>query len=577
MSTPTRSPSRTGTADTPPGPRGGDTRPAGTHTLLGRGGELTGPPVPAVPAACRLHNRSEVVEFGARCGLRISTTTPHVATAEDLLFVRSVLDGAGIGYLLVRGNHTRPVLAVNWADRQALRTALVAACADQPFYVKAVGTGRAPGLIADGTLSHTPAARILRLFRPRLEPVSGLRYGAEGAVQVELWSYTDDEIAAPAANALTRPVMARREAVPAVIERDGRSWPTVAGMFDLHPADVPFPIDLVFSWVDGSDTRWQVQRARRMRNYVVGDGDDSPARYRQINELKYALRSVHMYAPWIRRIFVATDSPRPAWLADHTRVIVVRSEEFFTDPSVLPTHNSHAVESQLHRIPGLAEHFLYANDDMFFGRAVAPQLFFTAGSVSRFIESGTRIGLGRNCPRRSGFENAARVNRVLAATTFRGDDHPSSRTHPGAAAPIGHGRDGRAVPPRVRRDRGQPVPGSGEHLGDELALPLLRPAHRPRRAAYRRQGPLRRHHHRCGPARTRSAAGEAEQGHVLPQRRQHPGGRPCGAHRDGDRVPRPLLPHPGPLGNRIPPLTGTPDPTRPIAGSPVGSAVTGRD
>ncbi|SEB69910.1 stealth family protein [Rhodococcus koreensis] len=418
MSTPTRSPSRTGTADTPPGPRGGDTRPAGTHTLLGRGGELTGPPVPAVPAACRLHNRSEVVEFGGRYGLRISTTTPHEATAEDLLFVRSVLDDAGIGYLLVRGNHTRPVLAVNWADRQALRTALVAASADQPFYVKAVGTGRAPGLIADGTLSHTPAARILRLFRPRLEPVSGLRYGAEGAVQVELWSYTDDEIAAPAANALTRPVMARREAVPAVIERDGRSWPTVAGMFDLHPADVPFPIDLVFSWVDGSDTRWQVQRARRMRNYVVGDGDDSPARYRQINELKYALRSVHMYAPWIRRIFVATDSPRPAWLADHTRVIVVRSEEFFTDPSVLPTHNSHAVESQLHRIPGLAEHFLYANDDMFFGRAVAPQLFFTAGSVSRFIESGTRIGLGRNCPRRSGFENAARVNRVLLQQRF---------------------------------------------------------------------------------------------------------------------------------------------------------------
>ncbi|MFV9452057.1 stealth family protein [Rhodococcus sp. NM-2] len=418
MSTPTRSPSRTGTPDTPPRPRGGDTRPAGTHTLLGRGGELTGPPVPAVPAACRLSARPEVREFGGRYGLTISTTTPHEATTEDLLFVRSVLDDAGIGYLLVRGNHTRPVLAVNWADRQALRTALVAACADQPFYAKTVGSGRAPVLIADGTLSHIPAARILRLFRPRIEPVSGLKYGAAGAVQVELWSYTDDEIAAPTANALTRPVMARREAVPAVIERDGRSWPTVAGMFDRHPADVPFPIDLVFSWVDGSDTRWQAQRARRMRNYVVGDGDDSPARYRQINELKYALRSVHMYAPWIRRIFVATDSPRPAWLAAHPRVTVVRSEEFFTDPSVLPTHNSHAVESQLHRIPGLAEHFLYANDDMFFGRAVAPQLFFTAGSVSRFIESGTRIGLGRNCPRRSGFENAARVNRVLLQQRF---------------------------------------------------------------------------------------------------------------------------------------------------------------
>ena len=79
-----------------------------------------------------------------------------------------------------------------------------------------------------------------------------------------------------------------------------------------------------------------------------------------------------MYAPWVRRIFIATDSERPAWLADHPKVTIVRSEEFFADTSVLPIHNSHAVEAQLHRIEGLAEHFLYSNDDMFFGRPVEP-------------------------------------------------------------------------------------------------------------------------------------------------------------------------------------------------------------
>ena len=55
----------------------------------------------------------------------------------------------------------------------------------------------------------------------------------------------------------------------------------------------------------------------------------------------------------------------------------MRSEEFFADTSVLPIHNSHAVEAQLHRIDGLAEHFLYSNDDMFFGRPVEPELFFS--------------------------------------------------------------------------------------------------------------------------------------------------------------------------------------------------------
>jgi len=85
---------------------------------------------------------------------------------------------------------------------------------------------------------------------------------------------------------------------------------------------------------------------------------------------------------------------------------------------VLPTHNSHAIESQLQHIPGLSEHFLYSNDDMFFGRPVAPDMFFSPGGLTRFIEATTRIGLGDSHPGRSGFENAARVNRRLLGDKF---------------------------------------------------------------------------------------------------------------------------------------------------------------
>src|SRR5690606_33028462 len=95
-----------------------------------------------------------------------------------------------------------------------------------------------------------------------------------------------------------------------------------------------------------------------------------------------------------------------------------RSEEFFADPSVLPTHNSHAVECQLHRVDGLSEYFLYSNDDMFFGRPVRPEMFFSPGGVTRFIEARTRIGLGPPDPERSGYENAARVNRALLKERF---------------------------------------------------------------------------------------------------------------------------------------------------------------
>lgn len=360
-----------------------------------------------------------VVRFQGRFALAITATTPHEAMVEDLLFLRAALDDARIGYLLVRGNDERPVIAIDQADRQALADALAGSCARHPFYSKTVDDQRRRAiLVADGALSLSAEARIFRLFRPRVELRSGLNYGASTGVQIELWSFADDKIVLPIENSLTRRTIRASEAVRGTVERFGLEWPTIENMFAYHASDIQFDIDLVFSWVDGSDRDWQQQRAKRMKGHVVGAGDDSSARFRQVDELRYALRSVHMYAPWIRRIFVATDSARPAWLADDPRVTFVRSEEFFADPSVLPTHNSQAVECQLHHIPGLAEHFLYSNDDMFFGRPVGPDMFFSPGGVSMFIEDDTRIGLGLNDDRRSGFENSARVNRRLLQDRF---------------------------------------------------------------------------------------------------------------------------------------------------------------
>jgi UDP-glucose 4-epimerase len=215
-----------------------------------------------------------------------------------------------------------------------------------------------------------------------------------------------------------RTTLPATEAVEGEVDLYGQTWPTLEGMFAEHASDISFDIDIVFSWVDGASLDWQRARAKRMESYVVGEGDSAEARFRQIDELKYALRSVHLFAPWIRRIFIVTDSPVPAWLDEHPGVTIVRSEEFFVDPSVLPTHNSHAIESQLQHIPGLSEHFLYSNDDMFFGRPVGPEMFFSPGGLTKFIEATTRIGLGDSNPSRSGFENAARVNRRLLEQRF---------------------------------------------------------------------------------------------------------------------------------------------------------------
>ncbi|CAN5180426.1 stealth family protein [soil metagenome] len=348
-----------------------------------------------------------------------TTLTPHEAMVEDLLFVRQALVDASLPFFLIRGNDERPVVVVDAARRLKLERVLSRACEDEPMYSKTVqGKKRPPVLVCDGLLSHSRKARIFRLYRPRVEPVGGLTYGSSTGIELQLWSFEDNMIVCPVENSLTRRILPRSEAVPSTVELYGETWNTLRGMFDVQANDVVFDIDMVFSWVDGNDIEYQRRRKAQTGEYVLGEGDDSDARYRQIDELKYALRSVYIFAPWVRRIFIASDSEKPAWLAEHPRVTFVRSEEFFSDPSVLPTHNSQAVESQLHHIPGISEHFLYSNDDMFFGRPVQPNMFFSSGGVTKFIEATTRIGLGENGVERSGFENAARVNRQLLFDKF---------------------------------------------------------------------------------------------------------------------------------------------------------------
>ncbi|MFT2751138.1 stealth family protein [Clavibacter sp. Sh2088] len=365
------------------------------------------------------HHRPDVVIRKGLATLVNRTLTPHQALVTDLLFIRDALLATGIDFWLIRGNDERPVIAIDVQNRDTVVRALVAACADEPLYAKTVdGRRRPPLLVADGRLTDNPDAGIFRLYRPRIEPVGLLAYGASTAVELQFFRFEGETIVWPVENSLTREILPAAEVVPTTVEMYGHEWKTLRGMFDAQASDITFDIDMVFSWVDGNDPEFQKRRAERMKDVVVGEGDDSEARFRQIDELKYALRSVYLFAPWVRRIFIVTDSPRPAWLADHPGVTFVRSEEFFTDPAALPTHNSQAVESQLQHIPGLSEHFLYSNDDMFFGRPVQPGMFFSPGGITKFIEASTRIGLGDNDSDRSGFENSARVNRRLLMDRF---------------------------------------------------------------------------------------------------------------------------------------------------------------
>ncbi|WP_374203285.1 stealth family protein [Streptomyces sp. ST2-7A] len=184
------------------------------------------------------------------------------------------------------------------------------------------------------------------------------------------------------------------------------------------PDDVPFPVDAVYTWVDGADPEWLARRALHAGETYHAEAANA-ARYLSRDELRYSLRSLHQYAPWIRHVYLVTDRQVPSWLnTDHPGLTVVDHREIFSDTSLLPTFNSHAIESQLHHIEGLAEHFLYLNDDVFFGRLTVPQHFFLGNGLTRFFLSKAHIPYGLPTPDDVPVSVAGKNNRMLLEERF---------------------------------------------------------------------------------------------------------------------------------------------------------------
>lgn len=63
---------------------------------------------------------------------------------------------------------------------------------------------------------------------------------------------------------------------------------------------------------------------------------------------------------------------------NHPKLNLVTHDQII-EPHCLPTFNSHAIEINIHKIEGLAEHFVYFNDDTFINSPLEPEFFFKNG------------------------------------------------------------------------------------------------------------------------------------------------------------------------------------------------------
>lgn len=147
-----------------------------------------------------------------------------------------------------------------------------------------------------------------------------------------------------------------------------------------------FDVDAVYTWANSADPEWQARR-KATHEALAADGyppsGNTLHRYRDNGELRHSLRSIERHAPFFRHIHIVHGGAPPPWLrTDDPRISLIRDDDLFPDPSLAPSYSSDAIEAFVHRIPGLAEHYVYFNDDFFVFAPVRVEDFFDADGTA---------------------------------------------------------------------------------------------------------------------------------------------------------------------------------------------------
>ncbi|WP_406295970.1 stealth family protein [Streptomyces sp. NBC_00624] len=368
-------------------------------------------------------------------GRRVTTLEEGRAAERNLRLVTAALEHAGVEYFLVPGRSVqRYVVGIRLADRKALLSSLRELYAGTALYAAEPVSDIWPAnaaLYAEGALPTELKRRpVIRFGEILLGPSGQVLAGLVRGCDVEFWrdggllheqreqgdaratellgslrfqappALLEGALVGPRPNAVSDVVPAEAQK-PATRTIRGTDHPTFADFTEPGIDTVTFPLDVVYTWVDGDDPALAAKREA----YRTGRAPDAQSReagasrYTSHDELKYSLRSLEMYAPFLRNIYIVTDGQSPSWLDTAAPGIrVVDHKEIFSAPDALPVFNSHAIGTQLHHIDGLSEQYLYFNDDVFLGRPVTPGHFFHGNGIAKVPFSPSQLGLGAPHP-----------------------------------------------------------------------------------------------------------------------------------------------------------------------------------
>lgn len=368
--------------------------------------------------------RSFILEEVEYLGRTVERFTAEGARVHNLELVTAALKHAGLDYFLVRGRSPiRHVVGVHRRDRKPLLDAMRELYGTSPlFAVKPGPAGVVDTFSAyvDGALAEEiKTGLIIRFGEPLLSPDGRVLAGFEYGCDVQFWrdgaalleredsaevlrklrtqappAVLADSLVAPTRNKVAD-VLPREQRKPATMTVNGREHPTFEPFTWKLAEDVDFPVDVVYTWVDGDDPAHAAKRAHHQgRTPSENSRATNASRFTSHDELRYSLRSLQTYAPFVRHVYLVTDGQVPAWLDTETAGITLVDHQDIMPADALPTFNSHAIESRLHHIPGLAERYLYLNDDVFMTRPVQADQFFQANGIAQVPFSPFQFGTG---------------------------------------------------------------------------------------------------------------------------------------------------------------------------------------
>lgn len=137
-----------------------------------------------------------------------------------------------------------------------------------------------------------------------------------------------------------------------------------------------FDVDFVIPWVDGSEPEWikEFNKYAPLEKQVAEDS--CKERYRDMGLLRYWFRGVEKFAPWVRKVHFITNGQKPNWLNLNAPKLHWVKHEDYIPKEFLPVFSSHPIELYIHKIPSLAEHFVYFNDDFYLISNIEKEFFF---------------------------------------------------------------------------------------------------------------------------------------------------------------------------------------------------------